>query len=488
MRKTKIIATIGPTSRDRETLDQLILAGMDCARLNFSHGSMEDHGEVIDLVRELSEVHGRPVAILQDLGGIKMRLGEIEGLVQLRRDDEVVLVPETHSRTDDVIPFPQPRVISSLRPGHQIFISDGTIRLEVLETDGERVKALVRNGGTLSSFKGVNLPGVAIDLPVLTEKDKIDLEFGVQHHVDWVAVSFVRTVEDIRDAREYLGRIGSKAMVMAKLERGEAIENVNAILGETDGVMVARGDLGVEIPMERVPIVQKEVVNKASDLARISVIATQMLRTMVASPTPTRAEVSDISNAVLDGCDAIMLSEETAVGEYPVDAVKVAVSTILEAEKIYPYHKELESRDRTQAIASSAARLARSLHAKPIVVTSTGRAAFEVSRFRPDADIIVFSHDPAVLRRLVLGWGLNPVGTLPPERDVAALVRSLVKASMDNQLITEGDVVTIVHGFLPGVSGTTNTIQVLDIREYLASTSGINGVGTAAAAPTQSGT
>mgnify|MGYP000179757608 FL=1 len=483
MRKTKIIATIGPTSRTRDTLDQLIAAGMDCARLNFSHGSHEDHGDVISLVRELSQKHGRPVAILQDLSGIKMRLGEIDGLLQLNRDDEVTFVPETYTGQSDVIPFPQPRVISSLRTGHQIFVADGSVRLEVMETDGEKIRAKVLDGGTLSSFKGVNLPGVAIDLPVLTDKDKIDLEFGVQQQVDWVAVSFVRTVQDIRDAREYLGRIGSKAMLMAKLERSEAIENIDAILRETDGVMVARGDLGVEIPMERVPIVQKEIVKQASDLARISVIATQMLSSMVISPTPTRAEVSDISNAVLDSCDAILLSEETAVGEYPVDAVKVAVRAINEAESIYPYHRELESRDRTQAIASSAARLARSLHAKPIVVTSTGRAALEVSRFRPDADIIVFSHDPAVLRRLAMGWGLNPVGTLPPERDVATLVRSLVEASMANHLISESDVVTIVHGFLPGVSGTTNTIQVLDIREYLASTGSLS---EAVATPTAS--
>lgn len=488
MRKTKIIATIGPTSRDRDTLDRLISAGMDCARLNFSHGSLEEHGEVIAIVRELSEEHGRPVAILQDLPGIKMRLGELQGLVQLRRDDKVTLVAETQSRRDDVIPFPQPGVIRNLRPGHLIFIADGLICLEVLESNGEEVKVIVRNGGTLSSFKGVNLPGVAIDLPVLTEQDKIALDFGVQQQVDWVAISFVRTVEDIRYAREYLGRIGSKAMVMAKLERGEAIDNIDAILRETDGVMVARGDLGVEIPMERVPVVQKEVVKQASDLARISVIATQMLRSMVVSPTPTRAEVSDISNAVLDGCDAIMLSEETAVGENPVEVVNVAVRTIGEAEKIYPYHKELESRDRTQAIASSAARLARSLHAKPIVITSTGRAALEVSRFRPDADIIVFSHDPTVLRRLALGWGLNPVGTLPPERDVAVLVSSLVKASLDSRLISESDIVTIVHGFLPGVSGTTNTIQVLDIREYLASSLGINEVEIAAPTPAPSGT
>lgn len=488
MRKTKIIVTIGPTSRDRDTLSRLIAAGMDCARLNFSHGSLEEHGEVIGLVRELSQEHGRPVAVLQDLGGIKMRLGELEGLVQLRQGDEVTMVPETHSYREDVIPFPQPGVIRNLRPGHQVFIADGSVRLEVLEANGEAIKAQVRNGGTLSSFKGVNLPGVAIDMPVLTEEDKTALEFGVEQQVDWVAISFVRTVEDVRYAREFLGTIGSKAMVMAKLERGEAIENIDSILRETNGVMVARGDLGVEIPMERVPIVQKEVVKQASDVARISVIATQMLRSMVVSPTPTRAEVSDISNAVLDGCDAILLSDETAVGEYPVEAVKVAVSAIGEAENIYPYHLELESRDRTQAIASSAAGLARTLYAKPIVITSTGRAAFEISRFRPDADIIVFSHDPTILRRLALGWGLNPVGTLPANRDVAALVSSLVNASLEAQMINDSDVVTIVHGFLPGVSGTTNTIQVLDIREYLASTLGLSAVETAPTTPTASPT
>jgi pyruvate kinase len=210
------------------------------------------------------------------------------------------------------------------------------------------------------------------------------------------------------------------------------------------------------------------VVRKANDAAKVSVIATQILRSMVVSPTPTRAEVSDITNAVLDGCDAILLSDETAVGQYPVEAVRVADVTIREAESIYPYHQAHGSRDRTQAIAAAADQLVRSLRSKPIVITSTGRAAFEVSRFRPDNDILVFSHDPSVLPRLALGWGLCPVGVIPPERDVANLVASLVNAAMESGLITKDDVVTIVHGFLPGVSGTTNTIQVLDIREYLA--------------------
>ncbi|MCH8107292.1 MAG: pyruvate kinase [Chloroflexi bacterium] len=470
MRKTKIIATIGPASRDPAIIEELILAGMNCARLNFSHGTLEEHAEVIRIVRELSEKHQRHIAILQDLPGIKLRLGEIDGSVRLNRGDEVVLDPQDHSHTPSFLPFPHPDVIRNLRVGHQVFIADGTIRLEIVDDSGP-VKALVKNGGTVSSFKGVNLPGVPIDRSVLTEADKIALQFGVEQEVDWVAVSFVRTAEDTRYARSYLDSIGSHAPIMAKLERGEGVDNIDAILQGVEGVMIARGDLGVEIPMERVPIVQKEVVKKANDAAKVSVIATQILRSMVSSPTPTRAEVSDIFNATLDGCDAIMLSEETAIGEYPVEVVKVADSAIREAETVYPYYKDHPSRDRTQAIALAASRLVRSLRSKPLVITSTGRAAFEVSRFRPDQDIVAFSHDPAVLRRLALGWGLCPVGVVPPEPDVAALVSSLIRGAVESGLVAEDDVVTIVHGFMPGVSGTTNTIQVLDLKEYFASPS-----------------
>ena len=288
------------------------------------------------------------------------------------------------------------------------------------------------------------------------------------HGADWVAVSFVRSGEDITYARNYLDSIGSRSLIMAKVERAEGIDNIDAILAEVDGVMVARGDMGVEIPMERVPLVQKDMVRKSNEAAKVSVIATQMLRSMVESPIPTRAEVSDITNAVLDGCDAILLSDETAVGQYPVETVRVAAVTITEAERVYPYHPDHRSGNRTQAVASAAGRLVRSLDSKPIVITSTGRAAFEVSRFRPANNILVFSHDEAVLRRLCLGWGLSPVGVVPPERDVAKLVAMLVKASLESGMVSDHDVVTIVHGFLPGVSGTTNTIQVLDMQEYLA--------------------
>ena len=468
MRKTKIIVTIGPASRDPEILEQLLEAGMDCARLNFSHGTLEEHGEVIRTLRELTRQRQRPVAILQDLGGIKLRLGQMDGSVRLNPGEVVSMVSDAASDRPDVLPFPQPEVLRNLRPGDKVFISDGTVSLEVLEAGDHDVKLKVLNSaGLLSSFKGVNLPGVTIDQPVLTEADKIALLYGMEQQVDWVAISFVRSSADIAYAKDYLKTIGSNALVMAKMERGDGIDNIDSILEEVDGVMVARGDMGVEIPMEQVPLVQKSMVKKANEAAKVSAIATQMLHSMVESPTPTRAEVSDITNAVLDGCDAILLSEETAMGRFTVETVKVAESKIRSAESIYPYYQEHNQRNRTQAIALAAGQLVKSLNSKPIVITSAGRAAFEVSRVRPENSVLVFSHDEAVLQKMCLGWGLYPVGVVPPERDVARLVGMLIHSSLDSGMVQEDDVVTIVHGFLPGVSGTTNTIQVLDIAEYL---------------------
>ena len=467
MRKTKIIVTIGPSSREHETLDQLITNGMDCARLNFSHGTHAEHAEVIKSIRQLSQKHGKPVAVLQDLGGIKLRLGKMDKPVQLDSGDIVAMTSDSESHEPDVLPFPQPRIFKNLVQGNHIFIADGSVLLDVIEVTDTRAYMRVLTSGVVSSYRGVNLPGVAIDAPVFTEKDEVDLLFGVEQNVDWVAISFVRTAKDILYAREKLDAVGSKAFLMAKLERGEGIDNIDSILPEVEAVMVARGDLGVEIAMEKVPKVQKAIVREANDAGKVSVIATQILRSMVVSPTPTRAEISDISNAVLDGCDAILLSDETAMGNYPVEALRIAAATIDESEEIYPFYKELASRDRTQAITSAAARLVRSIGSKPVVITSTGRAVLELARYRPDSDILAFSHDPAVLQKLSLGWGIQPAGVIPPQQDMAALVASVIQAALDAGAISNIDVVPIVHGFLPGVSGTTNAVQVLDMREYL---------------------
>ena len=469
MRKTKIIVTIGPSSNDEETLSRLISDGMDCARLNFSHGTHEQHAAVIERIRRLSWEHNRTVGILQDLGGIKLRLGQLEEAHPVNLGDEVVITADNESREPGVLPFPQPGVLRNLQVGNFVYIADGSVRLEVTEVTPTRVYCRALSSGVVSSYKGVNLPGVPIDQPVFTEKDREDLLFGVEQQVDWVAVSFVRTADDIHFARRHLNAAGSKALVMAKLERGEGIDNIDSILPEVDSVMVARGDLGVEIPMERVPRVQRHIVDKANAAGKGVVIATQMLLSMVISPTPTRAEVSDVSNAVLEGADAILLSDETAVGQYPGEALRVAVSTINEAEseESYPYYKNMVSHDRTQAITSAAAGLVRALDSKPIVLTSTGRAALELARFRPANDILAFSHDPSVLRKLCLGWGIQPTGVIPIQPDVAELVYTVLQSALDLGAVSEQDVVTIVHGFLTGVSGTTNAVQVLSMQEYL---------------------
>ena len=469
MRKTKIIVTIGPSSQGEVILSRLISDGMDCARLNFSHGTHEEHAVVIERIRRLADQHNRTVGILQDLGGIKLRLGRVAEARQLNLGDEIVISPESESLDPGILPFPQPGVIANLKEGNFVFIADGTVQLQVTEATPDYAHCRVLSSGVVSSYKGVNLPGVPIDQPVFTDKDIEDLNFGVEQQVDWVAVSFVRTAADIHYARRYLNAAGSKALVMAKLERGEGIDNINDILPEVDAVMVARGDLGVEIPMERVPRVQRHIVDRANAEGKGVVIATQMLRSMVISPTPTRAEVSDVSNAVLEGADAILLSDETAMGQYPVEALRVAASTIKEAESEdqYPYFKNMYTRDRTQAITSAAAGLVRTLDSKPIVLTSTGRAALELARFRPSNDILVFSHDPSVLRKLCIGWGIQPTGVIPVQPDVAELVYQVLQSALDLEAVTENDVVTIVHGFLTGVSGTTNAVQVLSIQEDL---------------------
>ena len=468
MRKTKIIATIGPRSRSPDVLARLFRAGMDCARLNFSHGTLEEHARVIATLRELSRIHQRPLAILQDLGGAKMRLGRVEEHQRLQPDDSVTLVAQDHSTDPEVLPFPHPEVLAALKKGDQVFIADGSICVEVVERVEAGVRAVVTRGGMVSSFRGVNIPGVELSPTALTERAKRSIRFGIEHDVDWLAVSFVRGGRDIEEVRSYVEEQGGSMPIMAKLERAEALGNLDSILETADAVMVARGDLGIETPMARVPLVQKHVVQRAKELGVLSVIATQMLNSMVLAPMPTRAEVSDVSNAVLDGCDAVLLSDETAIGHHPVETVEFADSIIRESEEVYPFFPDLAPRDRTQSIANAAATLMRGLGSHVIVVTSTGRAAFEVARYRPAQRILVLAHDEPMVRRLCLGWGLIPLGTIPAERDIPRLVAMIVDRALDSGLVTKQDVLTIVHGFLTGVAGTTNTVQVLYLRDYLA--------------------
>ena len=470
MRKTKIIATIGPTSRSPEVLERLFQAGMDCARLNFSHGTFAEHAQVIAALRELSRRRQRPLAVLQDLGGAKMRLGQVEGHQRLQPDDLVTLAAQDASTDVKTLPFPHPEVLAELKQGDQVFISDGSICVEVVGPVEGGVRAVVTRGGMISSYRGVNIPGVDLSPTVLTERAKRAIQFGVEHDVDWLAVSFVREGRDIQEVRDYVREQGGDMPIMAKLERAEALGNLDSILEAADAVMVARGDLGIETPMARVPLVQKHVVARAKDMGVLSVIATQMLNSMVLAPMPTRAEVSDVSNAVLDGCDAVLLSDETAIGHHAVETVEFAASIIQESESedVYPFFQDLAPRDRTQSIANAAATLMRGLNSNVVVVTSTGRAAFEVARYRPAQRILVLTHDDSMARRLCVGWGLIPLPIIPAERDIPQLVAMIVERALESGLVTKADVLTIVHGFLTGVAGTTNTVQVLYLRDYLA--------------------
>ncbi|MQG73462.1 MAG: pyruvate kinase [SAR202 cluster bacterium] len=466
-RRTKIVATIGPSSRSPEILEQLVKAGMDCARLNFSHGTHRQHGEVIHCLRSLSSRHGRPLSILQDLGGGKLRLGRFKGHHRLQPGDEIALSSDKFISEKMSFPFPYPEILAALKINDQVYISDGSICLEVVRQLKDKVLMRVARGGVISSSRGVNILGLSLESNILTEPMKAAIRFGIENEVDWLAVSFVRSAQDLTEIRSYVRDQGGSLPLMAKLERGEALLNMDSILDGADAVMVARGDLGIETPMARLPLVQTEIVRAASIKGVTSVIATQMLSSMVVAPVPTRAEVTDVSKAVLDGCDAILLSDETAIGQNPVEAVKVAVSIIEESETAYPFNTELPSNDRTQSIAAAGTNLARDLGSQIIVLTRTGRAAQEVSRFRPKERILVLCHDESMQRRLCLVWGLTPLGVIPVEKDIPKLVSMVVNLGVKKELISTDDVVTIVHGFLTGVAGTTNTLQVLDLKEYL---------------------
>lgn len=457
-------------------IDQLIKAGVDCFRLNFSHIPKEDYAKaagIIATIRSLSIKQHRPVGILQDLGGVKLRIGEIEGPIALNPGEKVDLLPVSkvsgiQTDPDYALPFPQPEILAGLKPDDRVYIADGVVCLVVEGNEDGRVKTYVRNAGVVSSAKGVNLPGVKIDRRVLTDKDKEDARFGVENGIDWIGLSFVQTRRDVQEAKEFLLSIGSKAKVMAKIERGDAVTNIEDIFSEVNGIMVARGDLGIELEMETVPRIQKELVRKANELGVVSVVATQMLLSMMHSPRPTRAEVTDIATAVLDGCDAILLSDETAVGDYPIEATEVAARTIEDTETVYPYnHSRVRRGNTTRSVAGAAIGLAAELDAKCIVVTSSGRAAIETSLFRHREPVIVLSHQQETLTQLAPVWGLNPVGLVTAEPDASTFLRKIIDAALKNDLVRRDDTVVIVSGFSPGMAGTTNSVQVLDLTKYL---------------------
>ncbi len=416
--RTKVVATVGPASHDKHMLEQLILAGVNVFRLNFSHGSHEGHAAVIKAIRELNESLGTFVGILQDLQGPKIRTDDVEDNgVELFPGDRIVIGTHKVLGNRQRISTTYQRLAQDVREGDTVLIDDGNLELRVLGTNGDEVEAEIIHGGMLRSRKGINLPNTNVSAPSLTEKDHEDLLFGLAHHVDWVALSFVRSAEDIRYIKSIIAEHNSYTRVVAKIEKPQAIENIDEIVAATDGLMVARGDLGVEIPMEDVPLLQKQIVAKCNTAAKPVIIATQMLESMIVNPRPTRAETTDVANAVIDGADAVMLSAETAAGRYPVLAVR-AMSRVIHAveQQADIYNKRFSDLDPHSptlphdSVVASACTLAQAVGAKAIAtITRSGYSAMQVSSHRPAAQIFIFSRYPQLITQLSLVWGVRPI-------------------------------------------------------------------------------
>ena len=466
-RRTKIVCTIGPASESEKILTGLIRAGMNVARLNFSHGDYHFHKRVIRIIREIARKLDKPVAILQDLPGPKIRIGTVEGdRVRLQSRKNFTLTTRDIVGNSDIISVNYPAFAKSIRKGDPILLGDGEIELEAIRVGKQDVTCRVVVGGILGSHKGIHFPRASLDLRSLTSRDKKDLAFGIEQNVDLVALSFVRNADDIVYARREMKKYGASIPIIAKIEKHEGLDRIDAILEQVDGIMVARGDLALEIAPERIPAVQKMMIRKANHFGKPVITATQMLRSMVQNPRPTRAEVADIANAVLDGTDALMLSEESAAGDYPVEAVKIMAQVAEETERILEPRHQFVGLKRTvpEAISAAAISLARDLHVKAFLIpTSSGSTARMIARYRPPHPIIAISPEPQTVQSLCLVWGVYPV---PVEgfQSTDKMLRMAQKKALELGLVKPGDLVAITAGLPLQQSGTTNMITVKPIE------------------------
>ncbi len=464
MPKTKIVCTIGPSSGSPEVIRELILDGMNVARLNFSHGTHKEHQEKINIIRSTSEELGRPVAILQDLCGPKIRVGEIGGSgIRLEPGQPFVLSSESAECSQERVSVSYTSLPLEVRAGDRILLADGMMELVVKKTDPTEIYCEVITGGILTSHKGINLPTGSIKTDAVTEKDKDDLRFGLEHDVDYVALSFVRKASDISEVKEIIEKQGKDTPVIAKIEKHEALDNIEGIMAAADGIMVARGDLGVEIPLESVPGIQKMLVRRANAMGKPVIIATQMLRSMVNSVRPTRAEATDVANAVLDGADAVMLSEETASGNFPVRAIQFMVRIIENAEENFPHDKYLQDipkRDIPESVAYASCVLADQLDAAAVVATTrSGFTAMQISRFRPKPDIIALSPEKTTIRRLALYWGCISA-FVPETRNTDERIEKAATSAIGTGNVSKGDIIVITTGHPVWAAGTTNMMRV----------------------------
>ena len=464
--KTKIIATVGPASNNKDTLQELIQAGVDIFRLNFSHGTHEDHAKVIQYVRELNKELGTHVCLLQDLQGPKIRVGEVEKGTKLKRGDIFTITTQEMIGTNTMASTVYKNLPHDVAVGDMILIDDGKIELKVKEIKGDEVVSEVIYGGKLKSRKGINLPFTKVSAPCLTGKDLADLAFGLENDVEWVALSFVREAEDLRELRKIIKDKNKTSKVIAKIEKPEAIRNIDEIIQETDAIMVARGDLGVEIFMEEVPMAQKMIVRKCNRSAKPVIIATQMMESMIENPRPTRAETNDVANAVMDGADTLMLSAETAAGMYPVEVIKSMVNTVTSVERqadVYFKHDLPDENDPlflNNTIVLGACRLAKASKAKAIIgMTQSGYTAFKVASHRPKANIFIFTSNKPLLNTMNLIWGVRgfyydkEVSTDDTFSDIEEILKS--KGHIRN-----GDVFITTASMPIQERGRTNTVKL----------------------------
>ncbi|HWP85446.1 MAG TPA: pyruvate kinase [Terriglobia bacterium] len=467
MRRTKMVCTLGPATASLEKIRELIRAGMDVARLNFSHGTAENHARCAQWVRQASREAGRFVALLQDLGGPKIRTGPLRAhrAVRLRPGQRLWLTAAETAGSSRRLSVSYPRLASDVRPGDRLLLDDGLIELRVLRKQGGEVETEVLQGGLLGERKGVNLPGVPLRVPALTAKDEADLAVGIELGVDYVALSFVRRAADLEQLKRILKRRGASIPVLAKLEKPEAIENLDAILAASDGVMVARGDLGVEMAPERVPLLQKRIIQRATQ-ARLPVItATQMLESMTVNLQPTRAEASDVANAIFDGTDAVMLSGETASGQHPIEAARMMARIAEEADQSRrdaEFHRRGRARNIAETICESVVHAAQRLNVKAIVAfTRSGSTARLISKYRPSRPVYAFCHDERIACRAALYWGVLPL-VMPLEQDAEATLAAAQAELLRRRFVARGDVLAVVAGS-PGKPGQTNRMHLVRV-------------------------
>ncbi|NOZ27232.1 MAG: pyruvate kinase [Chloroflexi bacterium] len=479
MLRTKIVCTIGPASRDPEILVRLIEAGMDVARLNFSHGDQASHEEDIHRIRAAAEKVGHPVGILVDLQGPRLRVGELPpGGIRLEPGTTVVLTTAPEIGQPGRIPVQFTELPRSVHPDDRILIDDGLLELRVREIDADEVRCEVITGGVLTSHKGMNLPNVPLDIPAITEKDKEDLKFAVAHQADWIALSFVRTADEVCTLKEMIVALSDLARpipVIAKIEKPEAVRNIDAIIEAADGIMIARGDLGIETSPEAVPMIQKEIIAKCNQAGVPVITATQMLDSMIRNPRPTRAEASDVANAILDGTDAIMLSGETAIGKYPIEAVRTMARIAEAAEQaLRPVNRAPRwPRVVAEAVAHASVDTAINLKAAAIIApTASGYTARLLSRFRPPCPIVAVTPSLIAQRQLTLYWGVEPLFSMRA-RSTDAMIADAVRAAREHGYVNEGDTVVVTAGSAGSAPGTTDLMKVQEIARVLARGQGI---------------